>query len=209
MPLLKEWNVGLSGLAAIWKIEEQESFFNAYTGMYPEINNDKRRIEHLAGRFLLKHLEQDFPLHLIVRDEHNKPRLDNNSFYFSVSHSWPYIAAIIDTQKDTGIDIQVWNPRITDIQFKFLSDTERAFCKDDYKLFTIAWCAKEAGYKWYGKKGVISFKNHLPIDVFQQTADNNYDLNINFQLTQVPVNMSLHGVVADEYGCVWLERVGG
>lgn len=207
MPLLREWNIGESGLAAIWKVEEPEAFFNGHTGLYPEISNDIKRQEHLAGRFLLKYLERDFPLHQIVRDEHNKPKLENKSFYFSVSHSWPYIAAVIDPLHDTGIDIQVWTPRILDIQQRFLSEKERVFCDNDHKLITLAWCAKEAVYKWHGKKGV-SFVNHLPIRALGKT-DGGYGVTIEFQLSEVPIPITLECIMDEDFGCVWITDARG
>lgn len=209
MPLLKEWEISASGLAAVWKVEEPEGFFTGHTGLYPEIANEKRRIEHLAGRFLLRHLERDFPLHQIVRDEHNKPRLDDNSFYFSVSHSFPYAAAVLDTQLDAGIDIQVWTPRIVDIQQKFLSLEEQAFCKNDHRQITLAWCAKEAVYKWHGKRGIVSFKEHLPITHLGET-ESGFEAHIDFQLAEVvPLPIVVNGYMADDHGCMWVQKVGG
>ncbi|GAA4461067.1 hypothetical protein GCM10023093_05050 [Nemorincola caseinilytica] len=208
MPLLREWDISDSGLAAVWKIEEAEAFFTGHTGLYPEINNEKRRMEHLAGRYLLRHLERDFPLHRVVRDQHNKPRLDDNSFYFSVSHSWPYAAAILDTREDTGIDIQMWTPRIVGIQQKFLSEAEQAFCRNDHRLITLAWCAKEAVYKWHGKKGLVSFMEHLPITYLHE-EDGICEARIDFQLAEVvPLPITLRGYAAADHGCMWVQQVG-
>lgn len=206
MPLLREWNIGESALAAIWKVEEPEAFFNGHTGLYPEINNDIKRMEHLAGRFLLKYLERDFPLHQIEKDEHNKPRLQHKNFYFSISHSWPYIAAVIDPLHDTGIDIQVWTPRIVDIQQRFLSEREQGFCGGDHQLITLAWCAKEAVYKWYGRKGT-SFMNHLPITALHETEEG-YKVQIEFQLSEVPRSILLHCIKEADFGCVWIADAG-
>ena len=79
MPILKEWEVCECGFAAIWKIEEPEFFFieklGLVTDQIPAISNEKRRIEHLAERFLLQHLNATFPLHQITKDEHGKPQL--------------------------------------------------------------------------------------------------------------------------------------
>ena len=206
MPLLREWRVGDTGLAAIWKVEETEDFFYDNTGIETTISNSTKRIEHLAGRFLLRHLQHDFPLQAITRDEHNKPHLPNKAFYFSVSHSWPYIAAIVDVKCDAGIDIQVWTPRIMDIKTKFLSDAELDWCDNRHELVTLAWCSKEAIYKWHGKKGV-SFKNHLPISSMKAT-DSGYDVVIDFQLAAVPHPVLLQGIVHDHFGCVWVADAG-
>jgi hypothetical protein len=78
MPLYKEWNPNLHSLAAIWHISEPEDFFAKSIGICGEqIAHAKRRIEFLAGRFLLQFLNKDFPLHAILRDEHDKPQFPN------------------------------------------------------------------------------------------------------------------------------------
>ena len=65
-------------MAAIWKIDEPETFFTERTGISSDIKSEKRRMEHLAGRFLLKHLKEDFPLFNIKPDEHDKRYLHVN-----------------------------------------------------------------------------------------------------------------------------------
>lgn len=162
MPLYREWSIGHHSLAAIWEIDEPERFFKERTGLAPDIKFEKRRMEHLAGRFLLKHLEEDFPLFNIQPDQHDKPRVDGNTYFFSISHSWPYVAAMVSPTHECGIDIQTWHPRIEKIQHKFLSPEEQALFNNDQKLLTMAWCAKEAAYKWQGRRGV-EFIDHLPI----------------------------------------------
>jgi len=170
MPLYKEWTIGDHGLAAIWLIEEPEAFFIEHTGVQSTIKNEKRRMEHLAGRYLLKHLKHDFPVLGIDKDEHDKPRIRNNEYYFSISHSWPYVAAVIDPRSEAGIDIQTWHPRIAQIKHKFLSEREQQLFGDDVQMLTVAWSAKEAAYKWNGRRGV-DFIAHLPIRNFSPKPD--------------------------------------
>lgn len=162
MPLLKEWNNDDYSLGAIWHIEEPEEFFTAHTGIRADVRNDKRRLEHAAGRFLLRHLIADFPVHDIAPDLEDKPQLPDYQYHFSISHSFPYVAAVVSPYQSVGIDIQCWHPRIQKIQSKFLSDTEQRFCQNDEKKITAAWSAKEAVYKWAGKRGV-DFKVDMPI----------------------------------------------
>src|ERR1043165_73267 len=104
MPLLREWESDPHSLAAIWKIEEPEDFFTAGTGLMPDIKNEKRRMEHLAGRYLLRHVQEDFPLHHIAKDDQDKPRLPGNRYYFSISHSYPYVAVVVSETRECGID---------------------------------------------------------------------------------------------------------
>lgn len=197
MPIYKEWKSDEYSLSAIWKIEEPESFFVERTGMASDIKNDKRRIERLAGRFLLRHIKEDFPLFNIHADEHDKPRIDDNFYYFSISHSWPYVAAMVSPDVEAGIDIQVWHPNIGRIQHKFLTDEERLFTKNEPKLTTLAWCAKEAAYKWQGRRGV-EFIDHLVIKRMENQGSD-YKLDIYCPLTTNKLTCTLSGFIHSEF----------
>lgn len=202
MPLYKEWSSDAYSLAAIWKIEEPEEFFIERSGVTSDIKSDKRRIERLAGRFLLKYLKQDFPLLNIAPDEHDKPRVDNNHYYFSISHSWPYVAAIVSPYVEAGIDIQCWHPRMEMLQNKFLSKEEQAYFNNDSKLITLAWSAKEAAYKWQGRRGV-EFIDHLPIKNYDDTGET-CQLDIQLLLTRDKLNIHTEGVVKQDFACAYV-----
>jgi 4'-phosphopantetheinyl transferase len=166
MPLLRKWETDRgTGLAAIWKVEEDESFFTHRVDVPTAIKNEKRRVEHLAGRYLLKYLYPHFPLAAIAPDAEAKPRLPGNALYFSISHSWPYVAVVVDERHEAGIDIQTWHPRIADISHKFLSPQEADLVGPDPQMLTLAWAAKEAAYKWNGRRG-MEFIEDLPIQTF-------------------------------------------
>lgn len=202
MPLYREWSSDPYSLAAIWKIEEPESFFTERTGVASDIKSEKRRMEFLAGRFLLKHLKEDFPLLNIRRDEHDKPRIDNNHYYFSISHSWPYVAVLISPYVEAGIDIQCWHPRMEKLQDKFLSKTEQVFFRNDSRLITSAWSAKEAVYKWQGRRGV-EFIEHLPVQSFIQN-DQNIDIEIFAQLTVPKRLIKVKSFLEADFNCAYV-----
>ena len=202
MPLYKEWNIGDHGLASIWKIEEPESFFAGHTGLQPDIKNEKRRIEHLAGRYLLTHLQHDFPILGIDKDQHDKPRIANNEYYFSISHSWPWVAAVIDPRKEAGIDIQTWHPNIHKISHKFLSATEQNLFGDENKLITAAWCAKEATYKWNGRRGV-DFIEDLPILYFDNIIENS-EMMIYIQLYERQQIVFVENIINTDFACSYV-----
>ena len=201
MPLLQEWNIGDFGKAAIWKVEEPESFFAEHTGIISDISHEKRRIEHLAGRFLLKHVEAEFPLAAISKDEHDKPRLPENEFFFSISHSWPYIAVVVDPVNEAGIDIQTWHAKIERIKDKYLSTDEQDMLLYDPKYYTIAWCAKEAAYKWNGKRG-IEFIEQLPILYFSKDLD----MNIYFKANKIPQMIFMKSFINTDFACSYVEK---
>jgi 4'-phosphopantetheinyl transferase EntD len=198
--LYKEWSVGHDSLAAIWKIDEPERFFAERTGLSIDIKNEKRRMEHHAGRFLLKHLKEDFPLLNIRPDEHDKPRIDEDQYYFSISHSWPYVAVVVSPYHECGIDIQCWHPRIGQIQHKFLSADEQELFGDDPKMITMAWSAKEAAYKWQGRRGV-EFIDHLQANYIERDGDR-FNINIYLNLTVPPKLLTLEGSLDADFSCV-------
>lgn len=198
MPLYREWASDPYSLAAIWKIEEPESFFVERTGLGQlDIKHEKRRMERLAGRFLLKHLKEDFPLLNIRPDEHDKPRIDDNQYYFSISHSWPYVAVVVSPYVECGIDIQTWHPKMEKLQNKFLSPEEQVFFRNDPKLITLAWSAKEAVYKWQGRRGV-DFIEHLPVTKIEE---NGRDINIIIycQLIREKMNILSKGNLEEDF----------
>lgn len=164
MPLYKEWSPDAHSLAAIWQIEEPEAFFIAQTGLNSHIKHPKKRIEHLCGRYLLQYLRDDFPLHHIIQDTHDKPRLPEDRYFFSISHSYPYVAAVISDKEECGIDIQVWKDNIERTAYMFLSERELKMCHRDARMLILCWCAKEAAYKWWGRRKVDFIKD-LPIKV--------------------------------------------
>lgn len=203
MPLYREWSSDKYSLAAIWKIEEPESFFIERTGLpAPDIKAEKRRMERLAGRFLLKHLKEDFPLLNIKPDEHDKPRIDGNEYYFSISHSWPYVAAVVSPYVECGIDIQCWHPRMEALQHKFLSAEEQAMVHNDPKLITMLWSVKEAAYKWQGRRGV-EFADHMNVLKIEET-EHNYNITLFMQLTEPKMHISSQSIVKQDFACAFV-----
>jgi phosphopantetheinyl transferase len=204
MPLYREWSSDPFSLAAIWEITEPESFFTERTGLTIDIKSEKRRLEHLAGRFLLKYLQQDFPLLNIQPDEHDKPRLAGNQYYFSISHSYPYVAAVVSPYVECGIDIQVWHPRMQHIQHKFLSDIEQQFFQNDPRLLTMAWSAKEAAYKWQGRRGV-EFIDHLVMENYTP-HEHLHNITIYLQLTVPKMPISIQCFVEQYFACAYVSH---
>ncbi len=199
MPLYREWASDPFSLAAIWKIEEPEAFFVERTGIEPLIKNERKRLEHLAGRFLLRYLKQDFPLLHIQPDVHDKPRITNNQYYFSISHSYPYVAAVVSPYVECGIDVQVWHRRMLQLQNKFLSPDEQTLFDNDPQKLTFAWSAKEAAYKWQGRRGV-EFIDHLPITHLNETG-NTFSATVNLILTTPLIQIRIQGFLEQEFAC--------
>ena len=95
MPLVYQQNINASTKMAVWHIAEPEDFFLASVPVQREIKHWHKRLQHLAGRLLLKEMYPDFPVEMILIADTKKPFLENEPFLFSISHSVVYAAAIV------------------------------------------------------------------------------------------------------------------
>ena len=154
MPLFYQHNINDTSKLAVWHITENEYFFLEKVHLQKSIGHPHKKLQHLAGRYLLQLLHPEFPLHLIEIAESNKPLLQDQSYHFSISHCGDYAAAIISESESAGIDVELITPKVELIQHKFLSVDELKLLPEINSAFlTLCWSCKEAVYKWYGKGG--------------------------------------------------------
>ena len=204
MPLYKAWESDDYSQAAIWKITEPETFFSEATGLQFDIGHERRRLERHAGRYLLQLLKADFPLDQIAPDAHDKPRLDGNPCFFSISHSWPYVAAVLSPWAEAGIDIQCWRPGMHRLQHKYLSPAEQQLLGPCARRLTLAWSAKEAAYKWQGRRGV-DFREHLPITGLYEEGGQ-LQLSIRLELLNPAPMITVAGWEEPDFAIAWVRQ---
>ncbi len=168
MPLFYQLNVNKNTRLAIWHIEESESFFLKKVMLKKEITHPHKRLQHLAGRYLLPFLFTDFPNEEILIADSMKPYLKDEIYHFSISHCGNFAAAIVSKTQRVGIDIEIFTDKVLKIKDKFLNKEEVLFV-EKYKLnkalLTTLWCAKEAAFKWYSF-GKVDFKNNILLQPF-------------------------------------------
>lgn len=168
MPLFYHLVIDKDTSLAIWKITEVEDFFTDKIRLRKEINHPHKRLQHLAGRYLLQFLEPNFPLDDILILDSNKPIASSHPIHFSISHCCDFAAAIVTRDHSAGIDLEMMASKIERIQDKFLNNREREILSlaldadQRRKILTIIWSAKESMVKWYGQ-GKVDFKKHLHI----------------------------------------------
>lgn len=156
MPVFFQHQVNEDTRLGIWKIEETEEFFKGNVPVHRDVTHPHKRLQHLAGRFLLQFLFPDFPFDLIQVADTRKPFLPNEQYHFSISHCGDYAAAIVSRKQRVGIDVELMRPVVTKLVPKFMSGDEMALLNSDSELerSTIMWSAKESVFKWYGNGGV-------------------------------------------------------
>lgn len=172
MSIFFQHSINGSTSLGIWKIEEHESFFLEKVPLKQHVSHPYKRLQHLAGRWLLPFLYEDFPLEEILIADTRKPFLHDEKYHFSISHCANYAAAIASSDSRVGVDIELVSPTIERISGKFLNEQEKEVLTDwqhlprlYLQLLTVMWSAKEAVYKWYGD-GEVDFRNHI-----RMTAD--------------------------------------
>ena len=174
MPIFFQLQVNEHTRLGIWKIEETEAFFKGNVSVHRDVTHPHKRLQHLAGRFLLQYLYPDFPYELIQIADTRKPFLSDEQYHFSISHCGDYAAAIVSKKDRVGIDIEIPVEKITKIMHKFLTAKEHANFnliagaemsdnKNNYDITTILWSAKEAIFKWYSL-GNVDFRKDIQLE---------------------------------------------
>ena len=161
MPLAYIKYQGPNSILGLWHLTEEESFFLPHVDKLvtdkrnlESIHHAKRRTEWLAGRYLVMELAKTINLRFdgIWTDEFNKPHLISNNANISLSHTPPYVVAILDVKSLCGIDVEGFRPKLIPLSPKFLSSKELDIANNDLEVLAVLWGAKEALYKAYGRR---------------------------------------------------------
>ena len=157
---------------ALWRVTEDEETFryaiDPYELISDTLTNSQKRLEWLAGRMTIKTLLESIkmPFHGIIKDKHGKPFLKNYNYHLSLSHSFPYVAALIDFRHPAGIDLEQPKPKLLRVAARIHHQQELEDLGTDIVKHCIYWCAKESLVKLHGKKDLI-FSENMFIEPFE------------------------------------------
>ncbi len=205
MPIFFQQDIDECTKLAVWKIEEEENFFLSRVSLQREITHPHKRLQHLAGRYLLKYLFPDFPVSLIQIADTRKPYLEDEAYHFSISHCGDYAAVVASREKRVGVDIEIVTGKIDRIKNKFISADEWPVVNDGQlkeenpaanSRLTLVWSCKEAVFKWYGQGGV-DFKEHMKVRQIIAVDKSSLKTIMSFQKQEV-VFLHLHSAFFDE-----------
>ncbi|WP_375560348.1 4'-phosphopantetheinyl transferase family protein [Bernardetia sp. OM2101] len=197
-------------LVALWQISETISFFEtqlpkedlAYidskysdksSNAKLQAKQEEKKLERLAVRLLVKTLVEQigFDYTFLAKTQTGKPFLKesnnnkNTNLKLSISHDFPFCAAIIDTTNEVGIDIQSLTPKIGRVFHRVMSQKEQKKAQT-LKQQTFFWSSKEALYKYADIEGLF-FKEDLNVKIQSnyglrittcQSSEANYDKDI-------------------------------
>jgi phosphopantetheinyl transferase len=165
MPFLKDFIINDKTKIKLWKVMIGE--LNT-----KELNSDEKNLlklkkngvlreQFLATRKVLAIENTDYK---IIYNDNGKPSL-NSKYNISISHSHEIAAVAISDNSKIGLDVQLKESKIFNIQNKFLNKYEKSNIGDDptVDILTMVWTSKESIYKAVGLKG-ISFSKNIKID---------------------------------------------
>jgi len=203
MPIFFQHQINDTTRLGIWKIEEAEEFFKGNVPQHRDVTHPHKRLQHLAGRFLLQFLFPDFPYSLIRIADTRKPFLPDEQFHFSISHCGDYAAAIVSKDSRAGIDIEIPSEKVQRIKHKFLSEEEQEIfdvqhLTPDSRFSTLLWSAKESVFKWYGDGGV-DFKENI---LLKKQHESNETIDCFFTKNQH--QLSIHYRLFDHLVLAWV-----
>jgi len=203
MPLFFQKKINENTKLGVWKITEEEAFFRSRVDLQRHVSHPQKRLQHLAGRFLLKQLFPDFPVQLIQIADTRKPFLPDEAYHFSISHCGPFAAAIASTTERVGIDIEIPAAKVLRILAKFLHPHELQLLqhKIDPREATVLWSAKEAMFKWWGRGGV-DFSEMLRLNPAPLETEGS--LQARFIRSELEVPLSVHYRQFEELILSWL-----
>lgn len=209
MSLLLQQNITAQTKIAVWKIEEDEHFFLEKVQLQQTIHHPHKRLQHLAGRYLLSLLFPGFPYEEMKLNEAGKPYLPSHQYHFSISHCGDYAAVIISIEKQCGIDIELFSSKTEKVKFKYLSNDElmqvtaleeaQTHLFTNYQIYTLCWCAKEAVYKWWGN-GKVDFRKNIVITNIDIDEQN---MTVYFTKDTTETTLILSMIILQTMSVVW------
>jgi len=201
MPFFYQQNINDTAHLAIWAIREPLSFFEEGMQLPIPIQNEERRIQHLAVRLLFKLMMPEIDLADLILADNGKPYLKGVPFHFSFSHCKGYAACAVCDHSPIGIDIEIIHPRILKVAHKFLNDKEKDLLvglseEETLQQLAFFWAAKEAMYKQHEQLG-IDFSRDFYIPTLTTNKQGRMSAFVLHKESNKEVNLDYH--YGDDY----------
>ena len=195
MPLYRTYRKG-ELVVGVWKVEEtigqlRSMFkdFSLYESDFQKFKAEKRQLEWLAVRVLLKELLGEEKV--IDYLPSGKPFLKDRSACVSFSHTCGYVAVAVHPTKEVGIDIEQYGNRVSRLASRFVREDEMQSVRAGNEIYALLlhWSAKETMFKLMNQSDV-DFLDHLHILPFiltesgeMEAVEYRTDLHQTFQIS--------------------------
>ncbi|WP_210463626.1 MULTISPECIES: 4'-phosphopantetheinyl transferase family protein [Rufibacter] len=209
MPLFQHKPVSFASLLGLWRIEESiEELRAQLLSMRPDheipaFKPETRTKEWLAARVLAyKLLEKlEAPEMYLQTQETGGPICTDDAWHVSLTHSGPWVGALVSCAHQVGIDIEMIGSKAPRLAPRFLNEEELAAAAEDPEKVHLYWSAKETLYKVYRnrkldfqenlrlqdfeRKPAGAFAGRVVTDTFDQSYEVHYEMHPDFVLTYV------------------------
>ena len=167
----------------------------AITNRANEFKTQKRKLEFLAARYLLKQLFADCPI--VNYDTDGKPFLEHSDWNISITHSGKYVA-VARSKSELGIDIELISEKLNRTKHKYCSEQELKNINHTQELFHLClyWSAKETVYKLVGNEALI-FDKEMQIEPFTPQQKGEFQLHLNSKNSKA--NLMVHYQKIEDY----------
>lgn len=167
MPLYRDFSDKRAAIL-VWKYDEEDELDAAELLEHENRErvrdyHPKKLLEALMVRKLLREIKPDSK----ILYEDRQPYLVPKDAEISITHSFPYAAIAISSDK-IGIDMEQFRPKILKVIDKFVDKNERDFIPEgkEETFYTIIWSVKESMYKLHHSK-YWSLKKHYEVKSFE------------------------------------------
>ncbi|MES2654501.1 MAG: 4'-phosphopantetheinyl transferase superfamily protein [Bacteroidota bacterium] len=202
MPIISLQNITNEVLLGIWQVTETKAELeeilsqNFHDTSKPVNPAESVGLHWFASRVLVQHLFSSHKIE-IHKDIHNKPTLyiDGEKYFISISHSHLYVGVMVCKTHEIGLDIEQIDDRINRVAHKFMNESEKQFGHTiEHK--TLIWSAKEAVYKWYGKRE-LDFRGNMEVQPF--VVNNTGTFNCKLHKNETQQVLPVHYYQLDNY----------
>ncbi|MFI3330534.1 MAG: hypothetical protein R3Y38_01850 [Rikenellaceae bacterium] len=169
MPLIK--TIQLRGAQlSIWHITEsvnelESGLIGGELAVCKGFKSDSRKREFAASRVMLHCLLSG---HEVEYANSGAPKFKDLNKGLSISHSGDYAICLVSDKQSCAVDVEFLARDISRLKHKFLLQKEQEILGQE-KNYIIAWCAKEAAYKFLQRENV-DFKEHLMVSQLDVNA---------------------------------------
>jgi 4'-phosphopantetheinyl transferase EntD len=190
----------------LWHIAETESTLASEVLPFEQVPDTlvhpNKRLEFLAGRALVKTLMTAMHLDFqgITKDAYGKPYPRGCDHHLSLSHSYPYVGALLDLNQPAGIDLEQPKDKLFRIAPRVFAPEELHDAGASLAKHCIYWCAKEALLKIHGKKDLI-FAENLLISPFREELEG--DIRGRIIVNDTVTVVTLHYIVYPNFVVVF------
>lgn len=164
MPLILSNFVNKETISGIWEVEETTKQLYQSISLKPSdinllesIKSEKRKIEIIAVRNLLKYLDINSEINY---DINGKPLVKGGNI--SISHSYQYVGLIYSEKHICSIDIERISEKILKVKNKIFDNAEIDIAQNNHLVYTLMWSCKECVFKIADKNG-IDFKKQIKV----------------------------------------------